>query len=173
MQAVAIAGASCGIAYSCVVCPFELIKVNAQKQQLTTKESFKQIYKQVGARGMYRGFGACAFRDSTQSAVYYTCAETLTRDKEFGEKFGAQTPIVAGAITGVVHCTVEFPSDVVKARMQTNLNLTYKECFRDLANAAELKRVSVALIPTLIRAVFVHAAAFYMVSFAKPYIQAL
>lgn len=40
-------------------------------------------------------------------------------------KTGSQTPIVAGAITGVVHCTVEFPSDVVKARMQTNLNLTY------------------------------------------------
>ena len=27
MAAVALAGASCGIAYSCVVCPFELIKV--------------------------------------------------------------------------------------------------------------------------------------------------
>jgi hypothetical protein len=163
LRAVAMAGATCGLAYTIVVCPFELVKVNAQKAQLSTTQAFRQLYSQLGVRGMYRGFRACALRDCTQSTAYYTCAESLNSSRMLRDQFGESAPIVAGAITGVVHCTIEFPSDVVKARMQTNLNLTYKQCLLELCDRTELKRVSVALVPTLVRAIFVHSAAFFAV----------
>jgi hypothetical protein len=79
LASVTAAGAVSGTIYSVVMCPFELVKVNAQKSQVSALEAVRRLYASVGVRGMYRGFGACLVRDVSQSAVYYFCAESLNR----------------------------------------------------------------------------------------------
>ena len=171
LASVTAAGAVSGTIYSVVMCPFEIVKVNAQKAQVSALVAARQLCASVGIRGMYRGFGACLVRDISQSAVYYYCAESLNRSERVSRVCGDGTALIAGAITGVAHVSMEFPFDTVKSRFQTNPRLaTYSECVRELASKSELRRVSAALIPALSRAVFAHSAAFLAVQAAKDFI---
>jgi hypothetical protein len=69
LGAVALAGASCGFVYGALMCPFELVKVNAQRAQLSTADAFRLVVRDYGYSGLYRGFRACALRDTCQSSV--------------------------------------------------------------------------------------------------------
>lgn len=82
MGSVALAGGLSGLAYSVVMCPFELVKVNAQKFQISTGDALRQLWSTSrGVTGMYRGFQSCVCRDVAQSAVYYYSAESLNRSE--------------------------------------------------------------------------------------------
>lgn len=187
LNCVAIAGGMSGLAYSVVMCPFELVKVNAQKSRLSTRQAFLEVWRSAsskvtpqssesalsmyyfrGIRGMYRGMGSCTMRDVAQSAVYYYSAESLNRSEWMNSMFGTATPLVAGAITGVAHVSAEFPFDTVKSRFQTDLSLQkYSEVIAELAAPGVLRKVSRALVPALTRAVFAHSCSFLAVQQLK------
>ena len=187
LNCVAIAGGMSGLAYSVVMCPFELVKVNAQKSQLSTVQALREVWRSAsghtnliggeaagstsfwrGIRGMYRGIGSCTLRDVAQSAVYYYCAESLNRSEWMNRKFGNATPLIAGAITGVAHVSAEFPFDTVKSRFQTDLALRkYSEAIAELATPGVLRKVSRALVPALTRAVVAHSCSFLAVQQLK------
>ncbi|CAD7961245.1 unnamed protein product [Amoebophrya sp. A120] len=69
---------------------------------------------------LYRGFLACLARDFSQGVAYYSLAEYLNRTLE-GPLGSFYAPLVSGALTGVGHCTVEYPFDVVKTQRQALL----------------------------------------------------
>ena len=79
ISSVALAGGFSGFFYTLAVCPFEFVKVNAQKQHISTLDAFNSLKSKVGFRGLYRGFNVCLLRDVSQSAAYYVCAESLNR----------------------------------------------------------------------------------------------
>jgi solute carrier family 25 carnitine/acylcarnitine transporter 20/29 len=171
LTSVALAGGMSGLAYSLIMCPFELVKVNAQKSQIPTTHAFSQVWSSnPSISGMYRGFHACVGRDVAQSAVYYYCAESLNRSSFMRRWFGDFTPLAAGAVTGVAHVTAEFPFDTIKSRYQTNPTLqTYGQCFKELAEPGVFKKTSRALLPALTRAVVAHSTSFFAVQQLKVY----
>ena len=100
LSSVALAGGISGLAYSVVMCPFELVKVNAQKSHISTLDALRRVWRASsgtpaahlnGFRGMYRGMGSCVGRDVAQSAVYYYCAESLNRSSWMNATFGDST----------------------------------------------------------------------------------
>ena len=182
LGSVALAGGMSGVAYSLVMCPFELVKVNAQKAQVSTGQALRKVWGAAsasgaasgpsrvlnGLRGMYRGMGSCLGRDIAQSAVYYFCAESLTRSPWMQRTFGEGTPLAAGALTGVAHVTAEFPFDTVKSRFQTDISLRrYADVFAELRAPGVLSGVSRALVPALTRAVLAHSCSFLAVQQLK------
>lgn len=62
MSAVAVAGAVAGAAYTAVVCPLELIKVNAQRRQVPTRVAASQVWRERGASLACTGTTAHAAR---------------------------------------------------------------------------------------------------------------
>tara|TARA_B100000795_G_C22749606_1_gene418814 strand:- start:70 stop:882 length:813 start_codon:yes stop_codon:yes gene_type:complete len=169
MTSVAIAGGMSGVAYSLIMCPFELVKVNAQKTQISTSNAFSNVWStNPSITGMYRGFRACLCRDVAQSAVYYYTAESLNRSSFMNKTFGDYTPLAAGGLTGVAHVSAEFPFDTIKSRFQTNPMLsTYKQCLKELMEPKVFKSASRALLPALTRAVFAHGVSFAAVQQLK------
>ena len=138
LNSVAVAGAI-SRRVQCGMCPFEMVKVNAAGSQ---RQPGRQLAPSghAGARGLYRGFGACLLRDMSQSAVYYYCAESLNRSRYMNDTFGSSTPFVAGAITGIAHVSMEFPFDTIKSRFQTNIILSsYRQCLLELAHPQQLR----------------------------------
>ena len=168
LSSVALAGGISGTAYSIVMCPFEMIKVNSQRSQVSALVASRKLYASVGFRGLYRGFGACLARDISQSAVYYVCAEYLNRSSDMQKAFGSATPLVAGGITGVAHELMAFSFDTVKSRFQTSLHMkSYRECIHGLMRPGELKRAGTALLPVVVRAVIAHSCSFFAVQKLK------
>eukprot|EP00392_Amoebophrya_sp_AT5.2_P016437 g16699.t1 len=140
ISACALAGAVAGFGYSLVMCPLELVKVNCQVQKQDNAwrmaRSLMEINKNAAgaapanasyrynpqlaqAVGFYRGYAACFSRDVAQGVAYYSLAEYLNRNLTayLGDTLA---PAVAGALTGVGHCTVEYPFDCVKTVRQTD-----------------------------------------------------
>lgn len=188
LGSVALAGGISGLAYSVVMCPFELVKVNAQKSQVSTLEALRKVWRAAaegsgstsaaaaggsprilnGLKGMYRGMGSCVGRDVAQSAVYYYCAESLNRSSRMNQAFGDATPLVAGACTGLAHSIAEFPFDTVKNRFQTDLSLRrYSEVYAELRAPGVFPSVARALVPALTRAVLAHSVSFVAVQQLK------
>ena len=177
LGSVALAGGISGLAYSVVMCPFELVKVNAQKSQVSTRSALSRVWrgdapgtggKLSGLRRMYRGMGSCVCRDVAQSAVYYFCAESLNRSTWMNRVCGDATPLVAGACTGLAHSIAEFPFDLVKNRFQTNLSMRqYSEVFAELRTPGTFSSVGRALAPALTRAVLAHSVSFVAVQQLK------
>jgi solute carrier family 25 (mitochondrial carnitine/acylcarnitine transporter), member 20/29 len=167
ITSVALAGGFSGFFYTMAVCPFEFVKVNAQKNHISTLDAYKNLKNQVGIRGLYRGFNVCLCRDVSQSAAYYVCAESLNRSVFMNKYFtnDETRPFFSGAITGVCHCLVEYPFDTIKTRMQTNLNFkSYSECLSEfLNNSKEIRTAKQAIFPMLTRAVFAHGCSFFVI----------
>ena len=167
ISSVALAGGFSGFFYTLAVCPFEFVKVNAQKQHISTLDAFNSLKSKVGFRGLYRGFNVCLLRDVSQSAAYYVCAESLNRSAWMKKYFKNEEtrPFFSGAITGVCHCLVEYPFDTIKSRMQTNLGFrSYSECLSEfMNNRAELHTAKRAIFPMLTRAVLAHGASFFVI----------
>eukprot|EP00041_Stephanoeca_diplocostata_P017212 m.343141 g.343141 ORF g.343141 m.343141 type:complete len:293 (+) comp20627_c0_seq3:1704-2582(+) len=171
LPAVAVAGTVAGSAYSLIVCPLELVKVHAQRHQVSSLAALRNVHRSLGWRGLYRGLSACMLRDTSASITYYMVAEALNRHEGFKERFGSAAPLAAGAITGVSHCAIEFPFDTVKTRFQTlhhGPGTTYRQIIHGITQSAmDRGRLSLALVPVLFRAVIAHSASFYAVQVLK------
>lgn len=163
--AIACAGLVAGSAYSAIMCPLELVKVNAQRYQLNSIDAARKVHGTVGVGGAYRGMSACLLRDTSQSVCYYLVADALHRTPKMQQTFGSSAPLFAGAITGVAHCLVEFPFDTIKTRYQTTMNATYRDVVVGITNSAtERRTIAKAMVPMLTRAVFAHGCSFMAVT---------
>lgn len=120
--------AACGSSISVTVCtPMELIKIQMQDQgriasgKATTTQVIKQIVKNDGIFGLYRGLGPTILRDIPFSMTYFTiffnvrelCPLQADGDAKPWCSFAAG--LLAGGVAGL---TVT-PCDVIKTRIQT------------------------------------------------------
>lgn len=139
-----IAGAGSGVVSSLVTCPSELIKIHQQGSVHSQPPSVwtiaKQIYRERGIRGFYRGYTPTAVRELGYGA-YFLTYEAVSRSfrrrvppptDHSTHKSGAlareahvELPAVpwygvllAGALAGPASWIATFPADVIKTRMQ-------------------------------------------------------
>lgn len=171
LLSVMAAGGFAGFGYAVAVCPFEMVKCNTQGSKAPLVETFQRLRRDHGTSVVYRGFGACLFRDVGQGAAYYGFAELFGRSKYLQDTLGDQAPFAVGMLTGLGHCHVELPFDCIKTRMQTNLAYTsYREVVGDLFSngiSAGVRGLFKGYIPWMSRAMICHGSSFYVIAKAR------
>lgn len=167
------AGAFSGVCCAIVMAPGERIKCLLQIQQGgTTPQKYngmvdcaKQLYKEGGIRSIYKGSFATLLRDVPASGMYY-----LTYDYIKGQLTDANGVcplwgvIFAGGMAGINNWAVGMPADVLKSRLQTAPEGTYKNGIRDVFKELMVKEGPLALykgvVPVMLRAFPANAACF-------------
>ncbi|TVY30928.1 Mitochondrial basic amino acids transporter [Lachnellula hyalina] len=134
-----LAGAIGGLATWVVSTPTELVKCRAQLSTSSSWNITKEIMRAEGVRGMYFGGAVTALRDSVGYGFYFWSYELSTRlmmsrskqSTSSGQE--AAKVLLCGGLAGVVTWASVFPLDVVKTRVQTQVNI-----FRNAAESEAL-----------------------------------
>jgi hypothetical protein len=137
------AGICAGITESLFITPFELIKTNLQTTQNKKPiEVVKNLYKQNGIKGLYRGFATTCIRQSTNQAfnfsVYYKLRNMFINEKE---KPSMSKIISFSLFSSSIGPILTSPIDVIKTRFM-NPKYNYKsifEAFRDILRNEGIK----------------------------------
>mmetsp|Transcript_15600 Transcript_15600/g.25843 ORF Transcript_15600/g.25843 Transcript_15600/m.25843 type:complete len:344 (+) Transcript_15600:180-1211(+) len=143
---VALAGAAGGLAVSFVLTPTDIIKSRLQVQYKTPGSAvlykgpwdcFLKIWRSKGIPGLYQGLVISTMRDVPANAIFLSLYEEL---KYRYTEEGQDAPTVpykclAGGLAGVAFWTSIYPIDVIKSRIQTDINGSYKgwyDCYRKI-----------------------------------------
>lgn len=166
------AGAFSGIFTTLIMAPGERIKCLLQIQHGDAKPKYsgptdvvKQLYKEGGIRSIYKGTCATLLRDMPASGMYFMTYEGLQRlmTPEDG-KLGLVSTIFAGGFAGIANWIVGMPPDVLKSRLQTAPEGTYKRGIRDvfvhLMKEDGILALYRGVIPVMLRAFPANAACF-------------
>lgn len=170
-----LAGSAAGLAQSIVCSPMELIKTRLQLQsQNPSSKQFtgafhclRHIFRNEGLRGVYRGIGITALRDLPGFSSYFVSYEMLIRATPNPGNFYL---FMAGGIAGVISWVLTVPIDVIKSRLQADgmgAKQQYtgiRDCFRQSYKEEGIAFLTRGMCSTLLRAFFINAACFYVVS---------
>ncbi|KAL7295184.1 hypothetical protein TKK_0011490 [Trichogramma kaykai] len=176
---------------SLTLCPTELIKCRlqamreVQSQQSDKKVKFigpwtltKQIIKESGISGMYRGLTSTIAREMPGYffffGAYELTRELLTKPGQTRDEIGWQKTMVAGAAGGAVLWLVIFPADVVKSRIQVqNLKTPATVLMRDIIKHEGVSALYNGLKPTLIRTAPATATLFLAYEYSKKWMHSV
>ncbi|KAL1123974.1 hypothetical protein AAG570_001744 [Ranatra chinensis] len=131
------AGAFSGIFTTVIMAPGERIKCLLQIQHGDAKPKYsgpgdvvKQLYREGGIRSIYKGTVATLLRDVPASGMYFMTYEWLQKAlKPIGEnttEMNLLKTIFAGGMAGIFNWSVGMPADVIKSRLQTSPEGTYR-----------------------------------------------
>ncbi|KAK3183921.1 hypothetical protein Dsin_031207 [Dipteronia sinensis] len=123
-----IAGGIAGIASRTVTAPLDRLKVILQVQTTRAEimPALRQIWKEGGLLGFFRGNGLNVLKVAPESAIRFHMYEVLKNliMKASGEEdknnVGVTVRLFAGGLAGAVAQTVVYPMDLVKTRLQTH-----------------------------------------------------
>lgn len=170
------AGSFSGIFTTSIMAPGERIKCLLQIQQAGTQppkyngmvDCAKQLYKEGGIRSVYKGSVATLMRDVPASGLYFLTYEFVKQD--IAERIGTEGSrallgtIFAGGMAGIANWTIGMPADVLKSRLQTAPEGTYKNGLRDVFAELMKREGPLALYkgvtPVMLRAFPANAACF-------------
>uniref|UniRef100_A0A1L8DEP0 Putative mitochondrial ornithine transporter n=1 Tax=Nyssomyia neivai TaxID=330878 RepID=A0A1L8DEP0_9DIPT len=171
-----LAGAFSGVFTTSIMAPGERIKCLLQIQQGGNQpqkyngmvDCAKQLYKEGGMRSIYKGSFATLLRDVPASGLYYLTYE-FTKEK-IGARMGTEGgvgllgTIFAGGFAGIANWAIGMPADVLKSRLQTAPEGTYKNGIRDVFAELMKREGPLALYkgvtPVMLRAFPANAACF-------------
>eukprot|EP00092_Neocalanus_flemingeri_P001043 GFUD01001113.1.p1 GENE.GFUD01001113.1~~GFUD01001113.1.p1 ORF type:complete len:432 (+),score=63.12 GFUD01001113.1:46-1341(+) len=114
---VSIAGSAAGLMQSFIVSPMELLKIQMQVCGKTgISDAVRSIYADAGLGGFSRGLGLTILREVPALGIYLASYELFLR------KFGDSNVgiLMSGGISGILSCSVTFPQDVIKTRLQAD-----------------------------------------------------
>ncbi|XP_022904505.2 solute carrier family 25 member 45-like isoform X2 [Onthophagus taurus] len=181
LQNVFVAGCTGGFATVFFTCPIELVKVvlqahtegkatwGADKKGVVIRKGMinciRQIYKEGGFSGFYRGFVPMLWRDVPSYGVYTWVYEVcLHYVFSPGIMSDVSRQIFAGGLAGTVAWGMCMPFDVVKSRLQADFNnSTYKGTIDCAYKSYKSEGCSIfckGMIVTCLRAFPVNAATF-------------
>jgi hypothetical protein len=111
------------------ISPIEYIRTLQSGGNLgSTINIAREIRKESGLKGFYRGWGATIMRDSPYSMVYWLCFEKfrtllepkLDLERRPGEpiQYNVSTNFVCGALSGALAASFTHPMDVIKTKHQ-------------------------------------------------------
>ncbi|CAL0308760.1 unnamed protein product [Lupinus luteus] len=180
-KSVVLGGLGSGALQSFLISPVELVKIQVQLRDICGKNLSpyrsckgpirvaKDIWKNEGLVGIYRGLFITIIRDAPSHGVYFWTYEYMKEQLHPGCRKncdeGLNTMLVAGGCAGVTSWIFCYPFDVVKTRLQaqTPSSLKYKDivdCFakiiREEGHGALWRGVETAVA----RAFVVNAAIF-------------
>lgn len=129
----------------------------------------KKIWTNEGLRGMYRGFGVTVLRDAPAHTFYF-CTYEYTKEKlhpgcrESGQE-SLDTMYIAGGLAGIASWIFNYPTDVIKTRLQaqTPSSMKYKgivDCVLKIIKEEGHAVLWRGLGATLVRAFVMNSAIF-------------
>lgn len=153
----------------------ELIKTRLQLQsQYPMNKQFSgalhclgHIFRTEGFRGVYRGIGITALRDLPGFSSYFVSYEMLIKASPNPGNFYL---FMAGGIAGVISWILTVPMDVIKSRLQadgmgsTQRYTGIRDCMSQSYKDEGLSFLTRGMCSTLLRAFFINAACFFVVS---------
>ncbi|XP_046747396.1 congested-like trachea protein [Diprion similis] len=166
------AGAFSGVCTTCIMAPGERIKCLLQIQHADAVPKYngpvdciKQLYREGGVRSIFKGTYATLLRDVPASGVYFMIYELLQRWlTPEGGKLGVVSTIFAGGMAGIANWVVAIPPDVLKSRLQTAPEGTYKNgirsVFAQLMKEEGPRALYKGCAPVMLRAFPANAACF-------------
>uniref|UniRef100_A0A336M9T3 CSON007573 protein n=1 Tax=Culicoides sonorensis TaxID=179676 RepID=A0A336M9T3_CULSO len=167
------AGAFSGVFTSIVMAPGERIKCLLQIQQGGTHpkkyngmvDCAKQLFKEGGIRSIYKGSCATLLRDVPASGMYFLTYDYIKNYfADENGKCSLWATIFAGGMAGINNWAVGMPADVLKSRLQTAPEGTYKNGIRDVFKELMKREGPLALYkgvtPVMLRAFPANAACF-------------
>ncbi|TRY85374.1 hypothetical protein DNTS_016400 [Danionella cerebrum] len=96
----------------------------------------KQLYRQNGIRGLYKGTALTLMRDVPASGMYFMTYErlknALTPEGKSPSELSVPSVLFAGGMAGICNWAVATPPDVLKSRFQTAPEGRYPNGFRDV-----------------------------------------
>ncbi|XP_061430099.1 mitochondrial carnitine/acylcarnitine carrier protein [Lethenteron reissneri] len=137
------AGMLSGVFTTVIMAPGERIKCLLQVQANTggikyagPMDCVKQIYRESGIRGVYKGTALTLMRDVPASGMYFMTYEWLKNvlTPEGGSVSDLSVPkiLFAGGMAGIFNWAVAIPPDTLKSRFQTAPEGKYPHGFRDV-----------------------------------------
>jgi len=147
------AGATAGAAVTAIACPFELVKLSAQTQQLPFEEMLKSgtkidesvrrsyedkgtlrtaqnLIRHRGFMGLYSGFRLHMLRDSIGTAIYFVAYESVKQFLANARGNSPTTPtavVIAGGLCGLISWACIYPIDTAKSIYQRNCLSSHKD----------------------------------------------
>ena len=110
------AGMCAGLSQVIVTNPMEILKIQMQMNNINQHYTIFDAVKRIGGiKNIYKGAGICAMRDIPFSGIYFPLYSNLT------EKFQIDT-YKSSLVSGMVAAFACTPFDVIKTRMQYELN---------------------------------------------------
>ncbi|XP_026679626.1 mitochondrial ornithine transporter 1 [Diaphorina citri] len=189
MSILANASAGCLASFfsSFTLCPTELLKIQLQaaheeatKLGNTSKINLglfgltKQIIRQDGLRGLFKGFGPTVAREMPGYFVFfggYEATRTLLAPADKPkEECGALATMAAGGVGGIALWTVIFPVDVIKSRVQASSQQNTANFVTQMTDIVKKEGVLAlynGLQPTLIRTIPASAVLFLVYEYSK------
>lgn len=102
--------------------PLEIVKIRLQVAgEITSgpKVKVRNVIKELGIRGLYKGSKACFLRDVPFSAIYFPAYEhTKLYFADANGHNSAGSLLLSAAIAGVPAAYLVTPADVIKTRLQ-------------------------------------------------------
>uniref|UniRef100_A0A4W3K3S3 Mitochondrial carnitine/acylcarnitine carrier protein n=1 Tax=Callorhinchus milii TaxID=7868 RepID=A0A4W3K3S3_CALMI len=137
------AGMLSGVFTTVIMAPGERIKCLLQIQATSGEKKYagpmdcvKQIYRETGIRGIYKGTVLTLMRDVPASGMYFMSYEwlktVLTPEGTSVNDLSVPSILFAGGVAGILNWTVAIPPDVLKSRFQTAPEGMYPNGFRDV-----------------------------------------
>nr|CBE66830.1 CG3476-PA [Drosophila ananassae] len=181
-----VAGALAGVCSALVTVPSDRIKVLLQTQTVSsgpvlyhgTLDTAIKLYRQGGIKSLFKGTCACILRDSPTGFYFvtYEFLQDLARKKSQTGKISTASTILSGGTAGMVFWTLAVPFDVLKSRLQSAPEGTYKlgirSVFRNLMANEGPKALFRGIFPILLRAFPSTAAVFFGVELANDFLKA-
>lgn len=122
-----IAGGIAGVGSRTFTSPLDVVKIIAQvgsKQHSGFIGTFKNIYKQEGLRGFWKGNGVACLRLFPYSAINFAAFNEMKKvmtNPETGRMSNLNS-LIAGAVAGVIATVAVYPLDMVKTRLTVQVD---------------------------------------------------
>ncbi|TRZ03987.1 hypothetical protein DNTS_018902, partial [Danionella cerebrum] len=138
------AGMLSGVFTTSIMAPGERIKcllqiqaaAGGQPKYAGPMDCVKQLYRQNGIRGLYKGTALTLMRDVPASGMYFMTYErlknALTPEGKSPSELSVPSVLFAGGMAGICNWAVATPPDVLKSRFQTAPEGLYPNGFRDV-----------------------------------------
>ncbi|XP_002069716.3 mitochondrial glutamate carrier 1 [Drosophila willistoni] len=133
----ALAGGLAGALQIIVTTPMELLKIQMQDagriadssqasdkkvKKLTASQIAKQLLREKGIIGLYKGVGATAVRDITFSIIYFPLFATINNEGPRKADGSGEAvfywSLISGLVAGMSSALLATPLDVIKTRVQ-------------------------------------------------------
>lgn len=169
-----LAGAFSGVFTTTIMAPGERIKCLLQIQHGQAQPKYsgptdvvKKLYKEGGIRSIYKGTVATLMRDVPASGMYFMTYEWLQEVLKPIGGDGTQVQLLktifAGGMAGILNWSVGMPADVIKSRLQTAPEGTYRgvgHVFSTLMKEEGVFALYKGVAPVMLRAFPANAACF-------------
>jgi len=167
------AGGFSALPSTAIMVPSERIKVLLQVQgQSSGPQQYKgpvdcarQIFRNEGIKGLYRGTNLTLLRDVPGSVAYYGAYEIIRNRFAAEGQLSPGITIFAGGMAGVFNWLVALPQDTLKSRFQTAEPGRYpgglRQVFFELVRNEGFGALFKGLVPVMLRAFPANAACFF------------